>query len=196
MPDENTSPVSPQTSLAITDGQMPANPRLPPAQQQDLSAPDIGAPALPQQAPALAPTRQPSAKDAVDAHHSMIGRIASALLGKQVDYRINEAGQQEAYEVPQRPGDLFRHILAGALIGGAAAKGTNSVLAGFSRGGAASIGASREADQQRQQRAQQDFANKQVVDKAAQEKLQSAATHEHWNKEQLLHERAANLRDT
>ena len=107
-----------------------------------------------------------------------------------------QTGQQEAYEVPQRPGDLFRHILAGALIGGAAAKGTNSVLAGFSRGGAASIQANQAADQQRQQRAQQDFANKQVLDRAAQEKLQSAATHEHWNKEQLLHERDANLRDS
>jgi len=127
----------------------------------------------------------------------MLGRVASALLGKQVDYRVNpETGQQEAYEVPQKPGDLFRHILAGALIGGAAAKGTNSVLTGFSRGGAAGIEANREADQQRQQRAQKDFANKQVLDKAAQEKLESAANHEHWNKEQLLHERDANLRDS
>src|ERR1700676_1942360 len=106
-------------------------------------APDFGglpAGPVPAQAPGLGqgPTRQPTAKDAVDAHHNMLGKVASALLGKQVDYRINpQTGQSEAYEVPQKPGDLFRHILAGALIGGAAAKGQNSVLGGFAAGGKA-----------------------------------------------------------
>src|SRR5713226_2764738 len=101
---ENTSTVSPQTSLAITDGQMPANPRVPPPQQQDVTAPDLGTPASPQQAPALGPPqRQPSAKDAVDQHHNLLGRVASALLGKQLDYRVNPAtGQTEAVEVPQK----------------------------------------------------------------------------------------------
>ncbi len=91
---------------------------------------------------------------------------------------------------------MFRHILAGALIGGAAAKGTNSVLAGFSRGGAAGIEANQQADQQRYARAQKQFENQQTADKATQEKLQATAQHEHWNKEELLHERDANLRDS
>jgi len=82
------------------------------------------------------------------------------------------------------------------LIGGAAAKGTNSVLAGFSAGGAAGIRANDAANQQRQQRAQQDFENEQSVDKAKQEKLAATAQGEHWNKEELLHERDANLRDS
>ncbi len=125
----------------------------------------------------------------------MLGRVASALLGKQVDYRVNpETGQQEAYEVPQRPGDLFRHILAGALIGGAAAKGTNSVLAGFSRGGAAGIEANRDADQQRQQRAQQDFKNRQEKSKTDAEIDAHHAQMQLANVQTLIHESDSSLK--
>src|SRR5882757_3530707 len=136
-----------------------------PRPQEDMTAPDISAPPSPA-ATALGGTPQPppppTAQQAVEAHHSMLGRVASALLGRQMDYQVDpQTGKTVAVPVQERPGDLFRHILAGALIGGAAAKGTNSVLAGFSAGGAAGIRANDAANQQRQQRAQQDFENEQ-----------------------------------
>lgn len=171
--------------------------------------------------PASAPTpiAQPTARDAVEAHHSMLGRVASALLGKQMEYRVNpQTGQTEAYEVPEKPGQLFRHILAGALLGGAAAhQGQVSVdpvtgqrtrmasgpLAGFLAGGVASMEATKAGEQQRYDQAQQQFKNEQTARTASREeariqdeKVKTAAQTEYWNKEVLLHERDSNLRDS
>jgi hypothetical protein len=186
--------------LALNATNQPNAP-TPRPQEDTTTAPDIGgAPASPA-ATVLAgnpqPPPPPTAQQAVEAHHSMLGRVAGALLGRQMDYQIDpQTGKTVAVPVQERPGDLFRHILAGALIGGAAAKGTNSVLAGFSRGGVAGIQANQQANDQRLQQAQQQFQNQQATDKVAQDKLQGTAQHEHWNKEELLHERDANLRDS
>src|SRR5258708_2660176 len=171
-----------------------------PRPQEDMTAPDISG--APSPAPSALggnpqPPPPPTAQQAVEAHHSMLGRVASALLGRPMDYQIDPAtGKTVAVPVQEKPGDLFRHILAGALIGGAAAKGTNSVLAGFSRGGVAGIQSNQPTNDHRLPQAQQPFQNSQTADKASQEKLSATAQHEHWNKEELLHERDANLRDS
>jgi hypothetical protein len=191
MPDRTNDtplPTPEQLSAAATSGPQPSAPQSPPT---PTPAPGAQSPQ-----PATRPTPPPTPAQQIDAHHNMLGRVASALLGKQIDYRVNPStGLQEAYEVPQKPGDMFRHILAGALIGGAAAKGTNSILAGATSGGTAVMQANQAQARQRQAQAQQNFANQQGLDRAAQEKIQAAAQAEHWNKEQLLHERDANLRD-
>src|SRR5258708_6127531 len=88
-------------------------PPPPPRPGRGVGAPDIGAPAaVPQQGLPKGPTRQLSARDAVDAHHYMLGRVASALLGKQIEYQVNpKTGQTEAIAGTQKPGELIRHIL-------------------------------------------------------------------------------------
>src|SRR5258708_4876755 len=162
-------------------------------------------------APAATPAPKPDAQAAIEQHHSVLGRVASALLGHNLDYQVDpQTGKTVAVETPQRPGQFFRNLVAGALLGGVAARGTNSVLSGFSRGATAGIEANQAADQQRYSRAQQGFKTQQEAQRTQREQgaesredqrlkdeeLKTSAQHEMWNKEQLLHERDANLRES
>jgi len=127
-----------------------------------------------------------------------------------MEYRPNpQTGAIEAVPVKEEKGDLWRHIVTGAILGMASAKGTNSVLGGFAAGGAAGIAANRNMDQQKYARAQQDFQNQREAQRGQREKQadtradtqiemerqKNTAQLEMWNKEQILHERDANLRD-
>jgi len=87
---------------------------------------------------------------AVDAHHSAIGKAARFLFGAPtIDSETGEA-------IPQRPGQLFRSLLAGALLGGAIGSENprGGFLGGLARGGAG-------VEQQNYQRAQQAQAQRQ-----------------------------------
>ena len=201
----NPVPTPEQQTAMATGGPQPSPGPAPTAAPSAPAAP--GAPTAPA-APA-APAR-PTAQQAVDQHHSLLGRAASAILGKSVDYQVDPTtGKTVAVETQQKPGDLFRHILAGAILGGAAAKGTNSVLAGFARGGSAGMQANEAMDESKRARAQQQFQNQreaargqreQRSESRADEQLRmeqqkTTAQLEMWNKEQIMHERDANLRD-
>jgi hypothetical protein len=155
-----------------------------------------------QNAPAQ-PTPQQQAAAADTQHHSMLGKLTAALLGKQTEYSVDpQTGKTIATAVPEKPGDLFRHILAGALLGGAAAKGQRSALGGFAAGGKAGLESSQQMDQQKQAHAQQQYQNQQAAqrqsreeDAASDEHMKTTAQLEMWNKEQLLHDRESNLRE-
>jgi hypothetical protein len=96
-------------------------------------------------APAPAPVAPPDA----NVSHNVLGRavrhIASALEGKQVSYVPDSTtGTYQEVVTPRKPGGIFRDILMGAVIGGAAgAQGDprQGFVGGFARGGSAEIGA-------------------------------------------------------
>jgi hypothetical protein len=204
MPDDNATELKPGTRAYDLAVSATNQPNLPAPRQQDVSAPpDIAGPPASPAATTLGgnpqparPSPQQQAAAADMQHHSALGKIASVLLGKQTEYNVDpQTGKTVATAVPEKPGDFFRHLVVGAMLGAAAAKGQRSAIGGFAAGGAASIQANQQQDQQRYARAQQQFQNQQTADKATQEKLQSAAQHEFWNREQIVHERDANLRD-
>jgi hypothetical protein len=92
---------------------------------------------------AAAPARQPAPDP------------ASALFGYQTEYQKDASGKLVPISRPQSPGELFRHLLAGAILGGAAGKGLNSPLAGALAGGKAGLEYDQQQDHQRYARAQQ-----------------------------------------
>jgi hypothetical protein len=95
------------------------------------------------------PQPQPTPQQAVAAKHHAIGKAASFLFGQQHD----DNGQ----EVRQRPGDVFRSLLLGAMLGGslgsqgnAGGGGVGSFLGGMGRG-AAGVEQQQYARQQQEQ---------------------------------------------
>lgn len=197
---QNPAPTPEQITTAATAGPQPS-----------LSSALTGAPATapgPATAPAPArPTPQQQAAAADVAHHSMLGKAVSFLLGKQRQYVPDPVtGAPKAVDVPRKPGELFSHILAAAIIGGAAGQGTNSPIAGFTRGATAGIQANMQADAQKRAQAQRDFENRQAAERQTHEqsvqdqrlqdeRRKTDAQLEVWNKETLLHERDANLHE-
>ena len=103
-------------------------------------------------------------------HHSALGKLASYLLGSQTQYIANpQSGQIEQVPVKQKPGELFRAITAGALMGMAAGSQARDFAGGVGMGGAAAIQQRQAQDQQRYARAQQQLQNQreqQTVDEA------------------------------
>lgn len=111
-------------------------------------APDASQLPVTSQAPPPSPTTaQPpaGAPNPVDQNHNFLGRavrhVASALEGKQVSYQPDpETGDIKEVVQPRKPGGIFRDILLGSLIGGAAAQSNpnrESILGGAATGGAA-----------------------------------------------------------
>ncbi len=89
----------------------------------------------PQQQPPPPQPQQPTPQQAEAARHQALGKVTSLLFGHVTDPNTGEP-------VPQKPGAIFRSLLAGALLGGAmgsegprAGSGVGGFLTGFSRGG-------------------------------------------------------------
>ncbi len=152
-------------------------PAPPPVATQAGSAPGAIPPVGPSpEAVAAAPMRPAPAQPAVhpavgqQAHHAAIGKavrnIASAIFGTPtVDYQINpQSGKTVQVVSKPRPGDIWRHMLAGILIGGAAGASApvgqrSSFLGGFARGGEATREEMIAADERKRQAARQEFEN-------------------------------------
>jgi len=198
------STVSPETSAIISGGQEKANPVAPPVEQEDAQAPDIeGGSQTPASAPQVGaavqgqpakPAINPAAVADLQRHHAL-GKLTAALFGNQVQYSTDPTGKVVSTEVPQKPGALFRHILAGAIIGGAASDGTTDFTTGLVRGGAAGVQQQQQQDQQRRAQAQQDFSNEQAVDKQAEERKWREHLVAQSNIENLRHDREMNRYD-
>jgi hypothetical protein len=124
-----------------------------------------GAPAVPAQAPqvgAASSQPQPTPEMHAVAHQNVVNKLVSGLLGNQTTYQVDpQTGKTVAVERPQKPGELFRHILAGAILGGAASTGGGGGLGeGAVRGAAAGLQDLRQQDQQKQAQAVKDFEQK------------------------------------
>lgn len=108
-----------------------------------------------------APTPQAQPPD----HHGWFGRGVKSILGAMygapnVQYRVNDQGQTEAIATPTKPGDIFRHILAGAILGGAAGAGSPSLVQGGARGGEAVQERALTMDDRARAQAQQEYQNR------------------------------------
>ncbi|MGD0511167.1 MAG: hypothetical protein ABSA33_04990, partial [Candidatus Micrarchaeaceae archaeon] len=81
-------------------------------------------------------------------------RAVQALLGSTTEYQQTPNGPVP-YQVPNKPGNLFRSILAGAILGaGAGASGSqNDAGSGWSAAGRGAAAAQQGMQQQQQQRA-------------------------------------------
>lgn len=140
--------------MITPNGQLP-EPTQQTAPQQAVRAPQQTAP-QPQQI-------SPQAANAI--HDSMIGKAFKVLSGQNTQYTVNpQTGRMQTTQVQNTPGQLFKNIVASALIGGAAGadgarENAGSPLAGVVRGGTAVINRNRQLDQERVQRAQQDYQN-------------------------------------
>lgn len=80
---------------------------------------------------------------------AQLGHVASKLLG-------NEGGQQ-------KPGDLFRHLVAGALLGGMAGAGSRNVGEGIGRGGGTVVARNDQQAEIARKQKQQTFENQQKL---------------------------------
>jgi hypothetical protein len=135
------------------------------------------------------------------AKHAIFGRAVRSLVhsieGTRTVYQPNpQTGQIEEATVRNSPGQLFRNILMGSLIGGAAASerssggaGGGGFLGGFARGGAASIQAQRQQDQNRFTRPQEQLKTGMERERLTGENLWHAAATAHENMEtaQIMH---------
>lgn len=149
-------------------------------------------PASPTAAPTTAPTPNaptaapapPNPAQAAAAHDTMLGRAFKILSGHAVNYSVDPTtGQTVTTKTQNSPGQFFRNIVAGAIIGGAAGaqggeKTEGSPLAAAARGGAAEMGQNRIQDQERIQRAQQEYQNELKADQEqrAQKEFQNEQT--------------------
>lgn len=174
-------------------------------QQPVVSPPAAPAPSGPTQPTATAP---PPVVQQV-AHDSLVGRVAKTLLGTQNDYQIDpQTGKTVAVPIKEKPGDIFRHIVAGAILGGMAGSKGKDFTSGLTMGGGAEIQDQRTQDQQRLSRAQEQFQNQQKViqnqteqrklsqedQRLQQQKTQNEAQAAMWNNEMVHQERDFNLR--
>ena len=188
MPDPSQSP-TPASVLAGTSAQSPP---APPLADAPLNTRPGTPPSLPPQPPPPPPVTPQIAR------HAAIGQAATALFGQERDAN----GQP----VQPRPGDTFRKLLAGFLLGSALgsegpAKGgsVGSFLGGLGRG-ASGVEQQNYARQQaaqqtafdQQQRRQQMSIEQQRADD---EMKMHAAQMEQWNLESLARAREADYRD-
>ena len=151
--------------------------------------------AAPQQTnslPDTPPTPTPVAAPAPTPHESRVARAVRSILGTQVDYKVDPAtGQTVAMPVKSSGSDIFRGILAGALLGAEAGQAAHTpnpdagAMAGFAAGGGAAVRQNTAVDAIRRQRAQEDFKNSIESRKADQELLLQQAQIAHMHAEDL-----------
>jgi hypothetical protein len=173
----------------INQGPMPptvtATGALAPEQQ---NSPLSGQLQAPQQSPV--PALQPPTPDPAALKHvgrlASIGHVFNTLAGSANDYQVDpKTGQTVATPIKQKPGQMFRNMLAGALMGGAAGAG-NDFATGLVKGGAAGVQDQRNQDLQRRAQAQEQFKN-QVTAQDQQMKQAEFADRQKLNQAQLAH---------
>jgi hypothetical protein len=189
------------------DQQQPASPATQDASSNlPLRPSDPGMQLTPQQQPSAQPQQPASPADATAAHHGILGKVAERLFtGSHTEYSIDPGtGATVPTAVKESPGSLFRHILAGAILGGAAASAQpadneHGVVSGFMTGAAAGMNGQQQQDQQRRANAEQEFQNKQGVRKLNEQdqKISDARTrfdaqNAHWMMREIALDRTAN----
>jgi hypothetical protein len=146
--------------------------------------------------PGQAAAEQAAAAD--NAHHNLFGRAVKAtfhaLNNTQAQYVANpQTGRIEEVSVPAKPGQFFRNLLSGMLIGAAAGSERptdkegrpmgGGFAGGFGRGLSAQMGQRQQQDQQQYARAQQDLKN--------QEEREKLDSEEQWHSAMVAHENVA-----
>ena len=178
---------TPAAPMSPPAAQAPGDPNTPPVPMPALQ----GTPAPPTQAPAQAPPQVAPEQVADIQHHSMVGKIASSLFGGyQTKYEKGPNGEPVETKVPDTPGQLFRNILGGVLMGAAAGANAKPNMVGraavgspFMRGLGAGLeegqnqqDRQRAIDNQNRAKAQQDFTNQRNIQKDLDEHQLNQAT--------------------
>jgi hypothetical protein len=120
-----------------------------PISQPNTNAPVSGAPAGP-----------PPEAMADLGHHYGLGKIVQSLFGNERSYTVDPAtGKTVEQDVPTKPGQIWRNIISGVILGGAAAQksGAKDFLGGAVQGGAAEIQNKQNQDKAKQDAARADF---------------------------------------
>ena len=172
-------------------------------QQQVQGAP----PAAMQPAPAQQQPQQPNPQVATAVHDSLIGRAFKAISGQNTQYQVDPStGKMVQTQVPNTPGQFFRNVVASAIVGGAAgadnanSRSAGSGLAAGALGARAALNRDQQLDQERVQRAQQDYQNQLVSQRnqreeaEAQRQAQGFQTEETLRKANIAHANAETYR--
>lgn len=139
---------------------MPIDPNQDPSIQTGANLPtppDTGAIAA---QPQIDPGQPPQPGTPAPDKHSAFGRFARSLFtGTDTSYQYDDSGKLVETETKQKPGSLFRHMLAGALLGGAmgAEDPSHTFAGGFVRGGAGVQMDQRKQDEIRRQQAKEAY---------------------------------------
>jgi hypothetical protein len=176
-PPQQAPPPPPQVQ-----GDMPLNSRLAPGQPPSgLPQDRAGREQFNnQQGPPQQLTPQQKAQAAEVAHHSALGKVASVLLGKEVQYRVDpNTGAVVPVKVQRSPGSFMQSLVAGAILGAAAGfqHPQGGFLGGAAAGGAAVIQDERAWDEQARARALESFKNAQTIQQNQREKQAAADEH-------------------
>jgi hypothetical protein len=133
------------------------------------------------------------------AHHAAVGgawkALGNLLEGTSTQYQQGPNGPVPV-QVQNKPGQFFRNILAGAMLGaGAGANGENagSGWSAAGRGASAAQQGQQQAQQRGQQQAQQQWQNQLAANKEKREQA-AAATEEQVRKAQMAQANAETLR--
>jgi|SRR5581483_22604 len=144
--------------LPPPDNGMAPSPSAPQATTPSQPAPPTMQPqANPAQPSAPAPTPAPAVAAADMAGHSMLGKAVRAIMGQSVEYQPDGRGGVKAVPVKAPPGQLFRHIVAGAILGGAFGheKEGGDFTSGMARGASGVMEKTQENDREAMKRAQE-----------------------------------------
>lgn len=162
----------------------------PQGQPQQAQAPQSAPQGTPQGGQPPAANMAQNLQDADTQHHSILGKAFRSIMGNDVSYQINpQTGKMEQQEVPQKPGQLWRGILAATILGGAtAAKNKAPGFAqGAAEGGGAVVQHGEEQDQQKRAQAQQQFKD-QLTARSANTEEQMKQAQISMHNAQTLHE--------
>lgn len=103
------------------------------------------------------------------AHTHAFGKLAKNLFtGNQTSYQRDAQGNMVETQTPMKPGALFRHILAGALLGAASGEG-GSFAQGMGRGVSVGANYTQQQDTKNRMMAEQDFKMQMEAKKSARE---------------------------
>lgn len=144
-----------------------------------------------------APSGPPPEAAADIGHHYGLGKIVQSLFGNERSYSVDpKTGQTVAQDAPSKPGQIWRNIIAGVVLGGAAGqeKGGGTFLGGAVQGGKAEINDQRTQDAQKQANARKDFEQGLQARKANTEE-QHASTQIDLMKAQIAMHNAQTLRE-
>jgi hypothetical protein len=200
MSDGLTQAMNPLSGASDSGTGSVPGPQVPLAQNPPLpAAPSLGNPTPSGNMPANALSGAPAGPDPSAMKHvsklASIGHVFNTLAGTSNEYSIDpQTGQTVATPVKQKPGQMFRNMLAGALMGGAAGAGAGDPTAGFVKGGAAVIGDQRQQDLVKRGQAQEQFKN-QLASNEENRKQQEFNTNQEYMKAQIAHANISVVRE-
>jgi hypothetical protein len=127
---DTTASVQPEQTSDMPVGSQLQEPQQPSAIQGSINAGQTTGPVSGQSAPP---------DQALVSHVSklaQLGHVASRLLGEQqYQYQVDpKTGKTVAIPVKQKPGEVFRHIVAGAILGGMSSAGEKHIGPGIVKG--------------------------------------------------------------